>query len=105
MTWQLREYTVKPGEMSEWISEWRCRIVPPDLTLRQVDRELDRDGRLDDGDRHLRRRDPVVRHADLDRPRELRRASSDPELDGRRHVLGDAVDGELAGHGDGHGLA
>jgi len=25
---QLREYTVKPGEMQEWLSEWRSRIVP-----------------------------------------------------------------------------
>ena len=28
MTFQLREYTVKPGEMAEWIEEWRSRIVP-----------------------------------------------------------------------------
>lgn len=28
MAWQLREYTVKPGEMAEWIDEWRERIVP-----------------------------------------------------------------------------
>ena len=28
MTFQLREYTVKPGEMDEWIEEWRERIVP-----------------------------------------------------------------------------
>ena len=28
MTWQLREYTVRPGEMSEWIEEWRAHIVP-----------------------------------------------------------------------------
>ena len=28
MTTQLREYTVKPGEMAEWIEEWRTRIVP-----------------------------------------------------------------------------
>jgi NIPSNAP len=25
---QLREYTVKPGEMDEWIAEWREKIVP-----------------------------------------------------------------------------
>jgi NIPSNAP protein len=25
---QLREYTVKPGEMDEWIAEWRAHIVP-----------------------------------------------------------------------------
>jgi len=25
---QIREYTVKPGEMQEWLSEWRSRIVP-----------------------------------------------------------------------------
>ena len=25
---QLREYTVKPGEMNAWIDEWRSRIVP-----------------------------------------------------------------------------
>jgi hypothetical protein len=28
LTWQLREYTVKPGEMAAWIDEWRTRIVP-----------------------------------------------------------------------------
>lgn len=28
MTWQIREYTVKPGEMQQWISEWREKIVP-----------------------------------------------------------------------------
>ena len=28
MKFQLREYTVKPGEMQEWLSEWRSRIVP-----------------------------------------------------------------------------
>jgi hypothetical protein len=28
MTWQLREYTVKPGEMAQWIEEWRSKIVP-----------------------------------------------------------------------------
>ena len=28
MTWQLREYTVKPGEMAQWIDEWRTHIVP-----------------------------------------------------------------------------
>lgn len=28
MTWQIREYTVKPGEMDEWLEEWRARIVP-----------------------------------------------------------------------------
>jgi hypothetical protein len=28
VTWQLREYTVRPGEMSEWIEEWRTHIVP-----------------------------------------------------------------------------
>jgi len=27
-TWQIREYTVKPGEMNQWIEEWRARIVP-----------------------------------------------------------------------------
>ena len=25
---QLREYAVKPGEMDEWIAEWREKIVP-----------------------------------------------------------------------------
>ncbi|HEV2414979.1 MAG TPA: NIPSNAP family protein [Candidatus Dormibacteraeota bacterium] len=25
---QIREYTVKPGEMREWIAEWRSKIVP-----------------------------------------------------------------------------
>jgi hypothetical protein len=28
MTWQLREYTVRPGEMDAWIKEWRTKIVP-----------------------------------------------------------------------------
>ncbi|HKW69938.1 MAG TPA: NIPSNAP family protein [Candidatus Dormibacteraeota bacterium] len=28
MTWQLREYTVKPGEMQQWIDEWRSKIAP-----------------------------------------------------------------------------
>lgn len=28
MTFQLREYTVKLGEMDEWIEEWRAHIVP-----------------------------------------------------------------------------
>lgn len=28
MTFQLREYTVKPGEMDQWIAEWRSKIVP-----------------------------------------------------------------------------
>jgi hypothetical protein len=28
MTFQLREYTVKPGAMAEWLEEWRSRIVP-----------------------------------------------------------------------------
>ena len=25
---QLREYTVQPGEMAEWLEEWQTRIVP-----------------------------------------------------------------------------
>lgn len=25
---QIREYTVKSGEMREWIAEWRSKIVP-----------------------------------------------------------------------------
>jgi len=25
---QLREYTVKPGEMDAWIAEWRAKIAP-----------------------------------------------------------------------------
>ena len=25
---QIREYTVKPGEMQQWIAEWRSKIVP-----------------------------------------------------------------------------
>lgn len=25
---QIREYTVKPGEMQEWVTEWRSKIVP-----------------------------------------------------------------------------
>jgi hypothetical protein len=28
VTFQLREYTVKPGEMAEWIEEWRSLVVP-----------------------------------------------------------------------------
>ena len=28
VTWQLREYTVKPGDMAQWIEEWRSKIVP-----------------------------------------------------------------------------
>jgi hypothetical protein len=28
LTWQLREYTVKPGEMDAWLEEWREKIVP-----------------------------------------------------------------------------
>jgi hypothetical protein len=28
VTFQLREYTVKPGEMDEWIAEWRSKVVP-----------------------------------------------------------------------------
>src|SRR5207302_9070915 len=31
VTWQLREYTVKPGEMAQWLEEWRSQIVPPRL--------------------------------------------------------------------------
>jgi NIPSNAP protein len=28
VTWQIREYTVKPGEMEDWLAEWRAKIVP-----------------------------------------------------------------------------
>lgn len=28
MTSQIREYTVKPGEMADWVAEWRSRVVP-----------------------------------------------------------------------------
>ena len=28
MVYQLRVYTVKPGEMSEWLEEWSTRIAP-----------------------------------------------------------------------------
>lgn len=28
MTYQLREYLIKPGEMKAWIEEWRAHIVP-----------------------------------------------------------------------------
>ncbi|MEA2433129.1 MAG: hypothetical protein QOG54_586 [Actinomycetota bacterium] len=28
MTYQLREYTVKPGEMDEFIAEWRELVLP-----------------------------------------------------------------------------
>ena len=27
-TYQLRMYTVKPGEMAEWLAEWTDKIVP-----------------------------------------------------------------------------
>ena len=27
-TYQLRMYTVKPGEMSEWLAEWSDKIAP-----------------------------------------------------------------------------
>jgi NIPSNAP len=26
--YQLREYTIKPGEIEQWIDEWRTKIVP-----------------------------------------------------------------------------
>ncbi|SRR5579872_6166844 len=25
---QLRDYTIKPGEMAEWLAEWQAQIVP-----------------------------------------------------------------------------
>jgi hypothetical protein len=28
MTYQLRSYLVKPGEMDEWLTEWRENVVP-----------------------------------------------------------------------------
>jgi hypothetical protein len=28
MTYQLRRYTIKPGEMDAWIAEWRRAVVP-----------------------------------------------------------------------------
>jgi hypothetical protein len=28
MTYQLRDYTVKEGEMDEWIQEWRDVVLP-----------------------------------------------------------------------------
>lgn len=28
MIWQIREYSVKPGEMDQWLDEWRAQIVP-----------------------------------------------------------------------------
>lgn len=28
MEYQLREYRVKPGEMDEWVQEWREKIYP-----------------------------------------------------------------------------
>lgn len=28
MKFQVREYTIRPGEMEEWLSEWRSKIVP-----------------------------------------------------------------------------
>ena len=27
-TYQLRRYTIKPGEMDDWIDEWRRIVVP-----------------------------------------------------------------------------
>ena len=26
--WQLRDYTIKPGELDAWIEEWRTRVAP-----------------------------------------------------------------------------
>lgn len=26
--WQLRDYKIKPGEINEWIKEWRTHIAP-----------------------------------------------------------------------------
>ena len=31
--YQLRDYRVKPGEMKEWIDEWRSKIYPLRLSL------------------------------------------------------------------------
>jgi len=28
MEFQLRDYRVKPGEMNEWMEEWRAKIYP-----------------------------------------------------------------------------
>lgn len=28
MTYQLRSYVVKSGEMDEWLTEWRSKVVP-----------------------------------------------------------------------------
>lgn len=28
MRYQLRDYTIKAGEMDQWIEEWRSKIVP-----------------------------------------------------------------------------
>jgi hypothetical protein len=28
MTYQLRSYVVKPGEMDEWLTEWREKVLP-----------------------------------------------------------------------------
>ncbi|MGH2817171.1 MAG: NIPSNAP family protein [Actinomycetota bacterium] len=28
MIYQLRSYVVKPGEMDEWLTEWREKVVP-----------------------------------------------------------------------------
>ncbi len=28
MRCQIREYTIKPGEIDQWIGEWRAKIVP-----------------------------------------------------------------------------
>lgn len=28
MPFQIREYTVRAGEMQDWISEWKSKIVP-----------------------------------------------------------------------------
>ena len=28
MTSQIREYTVKSGEMADWVAEWRSLVVP-----------------------------------------------------------------------------
>jgi NIPSNAP len=26
--YQLRDYTIRPGEMEEWLAEWRAHVVP-----------------------------------------------------------------------------
>src|SRR5260370_543080 len=67
--------------------------------LGQEEVELDRDLRVDGGERHRRRRDPVVGHVDRQVSRDLDLAAAQLSLTGRGDVLRDPVDRQLAGGG------